>query len=199
MCENSTHSTLRKVGFRPIGVAANAVRLIEPSRKRHRSAILASTAAMAQRSGSALPVVLPRGVSSRAALALALRMSPFGQAFKLDFPTDTHRRVRFTNELPKLTKCLRRQVILRLRKLSNLMCPARLRLTRLLQSKKAPARTLNKPLIMLLVDKLDFPDKQLPRDLAYGMRIVGGKWKRPIPSLLRRSRPRPTSKLWLLT
>ena len=25
---------------------------------------------------------------------------------------------------------------------------------------------------MLLVDKLDFPDKQLPRDLVYGMGIV---------------------------
>ena len=130
----------------------------EPSRKRRRTAILASTAALTQRSGSVLPGLLPRGVSPRAALALAQGMSPFDKALKLAFPPDTHRRVRFTNEHPKLTKCLRRRVIVRLRKLSNRLHAARSRLTHKLPT-KAPARLLNIPLIMLLVDKLDYPDK----------------------------------------
>ena len=124
------------------------------------------------RSGSVLLGLLSRGVSPRDAPSLAHGMSPLDKALKLAFTKDTHHRVRFANERPKLTKYLRRRVILRLRKLSSRLRTARLRLTRVLLS-KAPARSLNIPLIMLLVDRLGYPAKQLPRDLVYGMGMVG--------------------------
>ena len=144
----------------------------EPSRKRHRTAILASTAALAQRSGSVLPSLLPRGVSPREALALAQGMSPFDKALGLAFPQDTHRRVKFTNDNPKLAKCLRRRAILQLRTLSEKLAPARQGLAQKL-SPNAPAHELNLPLITVLVRELNYPDKQLPHDLIQGMSIVG--------------------------
>ena len=137
------------------------------------AAILASTGALVLRSGSWLPGFLPRGVSPRAALALAQGMIPFGKDPKLALTSGTHRLVKFTNERPKLTKCLRRRVIQQLRKLSGQLVTARLRLSRKLPP-KAPARSLNIQLIILIMGELGYPDKQLSRDLVYGAGIVGG-------------------------
>ena len=100
-------------------------------------------------------------------------MSPFGETRKSYFSPDTHCRGKFTNERPKWAKCLRRRVILKLRKLSAQLLKARLRLARELPP-KAHSRSLNIPLIMLIVDAVGYPGKQQSRDLVYGIGIVGG-------------------------
>ena len=119
-----------------------------------------------------MPGLLPRGVSPRAATPLAQVTGPFGKAIKLAFTSDTHRRVEFTNERPKLAKCLRRMLIHRLKTLSSQRQPARLRLTRELPS-KAPARSLKILLIILLITELNYSGVHHARDLVYGMCIVG--------------------------
>ena len=147
---------------------------------------------MVHRSGSVLPGLLPRGVSPRAAISLAQCMSPFGKALKLAFSPDTHCRAKFTNGIPKLTMCLRRLVILKLRKLSGQLLTARLRHARELPP-KAHGRSLNIHRIMLPVDELGYPGEQISRDLVYGMCIFGGEWKRPTPSI---RGPYPLRQTW---
>ena len=169
----------------------------EPSRKRRRTAILATTDALVQRSGSVIPGLLPRGPPPRAARSLAHGMIPFDKALKLAFTSDTHRRAKFTNERPKLTKRLRRRAIARLMKLSSQLLTARLRLTRK-QRPKAHARSLNIPLILLLAREPNYAGKNLARDLVYGLGIVGKMEKtnslalRDIPASINLERTKTT-------
>ena len=58
-------------------------------------------------------------------------------------------------------------------KIRTRFLPSRQRLVRKLES-KAPARALNIPRIMLLTQQLGYYDKDLPRDLVYGMGIFWG-------------------------
>ena len=99
-------------------------------------------------------------------------MSPLGKSLMLAHTSDAHRRAKFTNERPKLANRLRRRAISRLMKLSIQMITARLRLTRKLPP-KAPALPLDIPLILLLTRELNYSDKNLARDLVYGMGIFG--------------------------
>ena len=143
-----------------------------PPRKRHRADILASTDASVRRSGSVLPGLLPRGTPPREAIALAKGMSPFNKAIELSYSSDFHFRAKFANQNPKSAKSIRHGVIQHLRKISIQLLPSRQRLVRKLEP-KAPARAINIPLIMMLTKHLGYSDKALPRDLVYGMGIIG--------------------------
>ena len=99
-------------------------------------------------------------------------MTPFDKAPELAYSSDPHRRAKCANANPKRTKSLRSGEIQHLRKISAHFLPSRQRLVRKLES-KAPARGLNIPLIVLLTQQLGYADKALPRDLVYGMGIVG--------------------------
>ena len=127
---------------------------------------------MAQRSGAALPALLPRGMPPHEALEQARNMKPFDKALNLAFEPEVHRMVHQSNKHPRRVKNLRHGVIQHLRKLSRQLQPAKATLTRKLES-KAPACSLNIPLIMFLTKSLNYSDVNLPRDLIYGMGITG--------------------------
>ena len=144
----------------------------EPSRKRHRTAILASTDALARRSGSSLPGVLPRGTHPHDSIALAKGVGPFDTSIELGYSSDFHFRGKFANRNPKSAKSTRRWAIRRRGEISTRFLPARQRLVRK-HEPKAPARPIHIPLIILLTKQLGYSDKALPRDLVYGMGIAG--------------------------
>ena len=68
---------------------------------------------------------------------------------------------------------MRRKVVQHVRKISRRLQPARSLLTRRLDA-KAPACSLNIPLIAFLTKELNYPDATLARDLTYGMHVSGG-------------------------
>lgn len=150
-----------------------------PSRKRRRSAILASTGALVQRPGSVLPALLPLGIPPREVLVLEKSTSPFDKALDMAFPPEVRHRVIFTTNIPKRTKSLRRWIIHHIGKLSARMQPSRLLLPLKLES-RAPSRPLDIPLIMRPARCLWYPDTSLPRDLVYGAGL-SGKSDRRIP------------------
>ena len=99
-------------------------------------------------------------------------MNPFDKALDLAIEPAVHRSVEFANRNPDKIKTLRHRVIKRLRTLSRQLQPAKSLLTRKLNP-KAPACSLNIPLIMMLTSELGYSDGKLPRDLVYGMGISG--------------------------
>ena len=98
-------------------------------------------------------------------------MSPFYKALRSAYHPGTHLRVKSTNANPKKTSAPRHGASQKLRTLSVRLQPARRRLTRKLKP-KAPDRSLNIPLIVILTTYINYTDKVLPRDLVYGVGIA---------------------------
>ena len=100
-------------------------------------------------------------------------MSTFDKAIEIAYSSNARCLGEFAIERPKSTKSSRHRAIQRPREISTHFLPARQRLVRKIDT-KAPARSLNIPLIALLTKQLFYSTKALPRDLVYGRGIVGG-------------------------
>ena len=144
----------------------------QPSRLRHLPAVLNTTSDGAQRSGTSIPIFLPRGITPAQALEIATTIDPFDRALDLALTKrDRSNYWRVTHE-PKVAKSGRRKVIRELTKLADKLRPLQVRLQNT-PKPSAPARLLHIPLITFLVKKLNYPDTALPSDLTRGMKITG--------------------------
>ena len=144
----------------------------QPSRQRRLPAILATTAAGAQRSGATLPSFLPRGLTPCMALEVARNIGPFQRALDLASSPQDKCNFRRIDEPPKVVQTNRHRAIRGLTSLAVKSKPLQAKLQGKLNP-LAPARCLHIPLIAFLVSKLGYPDKKLPSDLTKGVEIAG--------------------------
>ena len=142
------------------------------SRNRNLQSVLAATAATSQRSGTALPGFIPRGVRPQVALQIASRIDPFVRVLNTAVPIRTREIIRRTIVNKCTVKTQRRNVIRRIERVSLKLQPLREGLTDSLPV-RTPERKLNIPLVMFLIKHLNYTDKQLPGDLVKGMAISG--------------------------
>ena len=68
----------------------------KPSRNRLLQSVLAATAETSQRSGTALPGFIPRGVSPQVALQIATRIDPFDRVLNTEVPLRSRGMIRRT-------------------------------------------------------------------------------------------------------
>ena len=144
----------------------------QPSRQRHLPAILATTAAGAQRSGATRPSFLPRGLTPGQALAVSRNIDPFRRALDLASSPKDKRNFQRIDDVPKVAKSNRHRVIRELAALEAKLKPLRAKLQGKLNP-LAPARSLHIPIIKFLVRKPGYPDKTLASDLTMGVEITG--------------------------
>ena len=145
--------------------------VFRPSRLRRLPAILNTTSDGAQRSGTTLPSVIPRGIPLTQALELARIIDALGRALDLALSNrDRSNYWRVTRE-PKVAESSRRKVIRALTQIADKLRPLQEQLQGVLDA-SAPARLLRVPLITFLVEKLNYPDTALPRGLTRGMKIT---------------------------
>ena len=137
----------------------------QPSRLRHHPAILNTTSAGGQRSGTSLPIFSPRGLAPAQALELARHIDPFGRPIDLTLSNSDRSNFRRVTHEPKTAKKGRHLVIRELVKLAETPKPLQTRLQGVLH-KSAQANLLQIPLIAFLVEKLNYPDTSLPMDLT---------------------------------
>ena len=163
----------------------------QPPRNRRIQSALSSTAATSQRSGVALPCFIPRGVNSSTALQIATQIDPFDRVLNAALSARSRNTIRRTSLNTCTVKTMRRKTIRRLKWVSPELQPIRERLAASLPV-RTPARKLNIPLVMFLTRHLDYPDKQLPIDLAKGMDIIGNI---PPSRALRKRTTTPTTNM----
>ena len=118
----------------------------QPSRQRHLPAILAATAAGAQRSGATWPSFLPRGLTPGMALDVSRNIGPFRRALDLASSPQDKCNFRRIDESPKVAKSNRHRVIRELTSLAAKLKPLQVNLQGKLKP-LAPARCLHIPLI----------------------------------------------------
>ena len=144
----------------------------EPSRERLLPAVLATTAAGAQRSGPALPSFLPLGISTERAIEIAQLIDPSHRTLELAFSLDNRRVIEKVASSPNDVEKNRRKVIRQLTLLAGTLQPAQQRLAATFP-RKSQERKLHIPLIAFLANRLGYEDENLPIDLAKGVNITG--------------------------
>ena len=140
----------------------------QPSRQSPPPAILASSDAGAQRSGDALPALLPRGSRPGLSLEAARLTGPFKRT--LNLASSPHGKLVFRSlaESHKVARTNRRRIVRDLASLAAKLGTQLARLQRKLR-RVAPARILRIPLIAFLANKIGYHDNQLPADLTKGV------------------------------
>ena len=144
-----------------------------PSRGREIGGTIFAGAAQSQPTGRALPsLILGTWHSAEDHVRAASHINPYAELINTSLTQPIKSALLACATRPNETKIRRAEASTYFERLAFDLDPIRKRWTAQLPE-KSPARLINFPLIYLLPNALDYPDKQFTHDLSQGMPIAG--------------------------